>query len=87
MPRRRIPTFEKRLEALCDEAGLPRFDRTDYRVLGDVLFFLWDDPCGEEPKFVIGVPLASASIHGMTADDLRGAWERKFGPTEAAEAA
>jgi hypothetical protein len=88
MPRRRIPTFEKRLKALCDEVGLPHADRHDYDILRDIVVFLWDDPAAEdpsrdEPRFVIVVPLASASIHGMTADDLRRTWERKFGPIDA----
>ena len=74
MPRNRIPTFTSRLELLCDEAGLPRFDETKYDLLQDTLMFLWHDP-----QFTLAAPLAHASVYGMKADDLRGAWDRKFG--------
>lgn len=79
MPRSRIPTFTKRLEAICVEAGLPQFDETKYDLLHDVLLFLWRDP-----EFCLAAPLGRASVYGLTADDLRGAWERKFGTREAA---
>ncbi len=79
MPRDRIPTFTERLEAICDEAGLPRFDETKYEPAQDVLLFLW-----HSPQFCLGAPLGTASIYGLTADDLRGAWERKFGSAQAA---
>lgn len=74
MPKRRIPTFIDRLETLCAEAGLPRFDETSYEPIQDILLFLW-----HEPEFCLAAPLGTASIYGMQADDLRGAWERKFG--------
>lgn len=75
MPRSRIPTFTARLEVICEEAGLPRFDDTHYDILQDTLVFFWHDP-----EFCLAAPLATASVYGLTADDLRGAWERKFGP-------
>jgi hypothetical protein len=75
MPRSRIPTFTSRLKRICDEAGLPQFDGTKYDLLTDTLLFLWHDP-----EFCLAAPLASASVFGLGADDLRGAWERKFGP-------
>jgi hypothetical protein len=74
MPRNRIPVFTSRLEGMCDEAGLPRFDDTKYDLLSDTLFFLWHDP-----KFCLAAPLAHASVYGLDANDLRDAWERKFG--------
>lgn len=74
MPRGRIPTFTARLEVLCDEAGLPRFDETKYDLLQDTVVFLWHDP-----EFCLAAPLAHASVYGLNAGDLRGAWERKFG--------
>ena len=74
MPRSRIPMFTSRLESICDEAGLPRFDDTKYDLLSDTLLFLWTDP-----KFCLATPLATASVFGLGADDLRAAWERKFG--------
>jgi hypothetical protein len=74
MPRDRIPTFTSRLEVVCKEAGLPRFDETKYDLLQDTLLFLWNDP-----EFCLAAPLAHASPFGLTAADLRGAWERKFG--------
>ena len=79
MPRSRIPTVTKRLEGICDEAGLPRFDEKKYEILEDVLLFLWHDP-----QFCLGAPLGRASVYGLTAEDLAGAWERKFGAAEAA---
>lgn len=78
MPRSRIPTFTARLESMCEEAGLPRFDTTEYDLLRDTLFFIW-----HEPKFCMAAPLATASVYGLTAADLAGAWERKFGAAEA----
>ncbi|MDQ8045976.1 MAG: hypothetical protein AAGC46_20215 [Solirubrobacteraceae bacterium] len=82
MPRSRIPIFTSRMEALCDEAGLPRFDETKYDLLSDTLLFLWHDP-----KFCLAAQLASASIHGMGASDVLEAWERKFGPVSGSAAA
>ena len=83
MPRNRIPTFTSRLELLCEEAGLPRFDETKYDLLQDMLLFLWHDP-----EFCLAAPLAHASPFGMDAADLRGAWDRKFGtPSPRAKAA
>ncbi len=79
MPRNRIPTFEARLELMCEEAGLPRYDEAKYEILTDTLYFLWHDP-----EFCLGAPLASASVYGLTADDLRGAWDRKFGTAQQA---
>lgn len=75
MPRSRIPVFEKRLTQLCEEAGLPRYDEHTYELLTDTLYFLW-----HEPEFCLAASLTSSSPFGMQADDLRGAWERKFGP-------
>lgn len=79
MPRSRMPLFTKRLEELCDEAGLPRFDETKYDILTATAYFLWHDP-----RFCLGAPLAHASAYGLTADDLRGAWDRKFGTQDQA---
>ena len=79
MPRSRIPTFTARLELLCEEAGLPRFDDTKYDLLQDTLLFLWHDP-----EFCLAAPLSHASVYGLDASDLRGAWDRKFGPDQAA---
>jgi hypothetical protein len=59
---------------MCDEAGLPRCDETKYDVPSDTLLFLWHDP-----KFCLAAPLANASVFGLDANDLRVAWERKFG--------
>lgn len=79
MPRDRIPTFRSRLESICEEAGLPQFDDTKYDILSDTLLFLWHDP-----EFCLAAPLAHASVYGLTAGDLRGAWDRKFGPEQQA---
>ena len=73
-PNTRIPLFTEHLEELCVEAGLPRFDDTTYDAASATLHFLWHDP-----KFCIAAPLARASIYGMTAAGLRGAWDAKFG--------
>jgi hypothetical protein len=74
MPRSRIPIFTARLEQICEEAGLPDFDDTKYDLLSDTLLFLW-----HEPEFCLAAPLARASVFSLSADDLRLAWERKFG--------
>lgn len=73
-PRSRVPLFTERLEALCEEAELPRFDDAKYDPLTAKLHFIW-----HSPPFCIEAPLAGASIYGMTAESLRGAWDAKFG--------
>lgn len=77
-PEDRIELFTARLEELCDEAGLPQFDRTEYVAATGDLAFLWTDP-----EFCLVAPLRRASIYGMDAAMLRGAWNDKFGGNRA----
>lgn len=73
-PEDRIPLFLNVMRELCAEAGLPCYDDYGYDRQQEALVVLW-----QEPEFCLGIPLRTASIHGMTAEHLRSAWVRKFG--------
>lgn len=78
-PEARVDLFVDHCRALCAEAGLPEFDEAHYDETTAVLAFLWHDP-----PFCLAAQLRTASIYGLTAASLRGAWDAKFGRPERA---